>query len=115
MFTLDHLKFLDSFQFLDDALHTVVENFEKSGQEFKIFNSVYKKHENTQHLLKSKVVFLHNFLGDINKLNISHLPSKDEIFNHLNNSSISTEEYRHTEVIYKAFNCRTLGNYLELY
>lgn len=96
MFTLDHLKFLDSFQFLDVALYTLIENLEKSVQEFKIFNSVYEKHENTRHLLKRKVVFLHSFLDDINKLNISHLPSKDEIFNYLNNSSISTEEYRHT-------------------
>ena len=50
MFTLDGLKFLDSFQFLNSSLEELVFNLRNSGHDFKIFNNFFKN-ENLRPLL----------------------------------------------------------------
>lgn len=46
IFTLDSLQFIDSFQFLDASLETLVEHLDNSGHDLKLFNHFYRKYEN---------------------------------------------------------------------
>ena len=115
MFTLDSIRFIDSFQFLNASLESLVENLNNSDHEFKIFNHFYRKNENIRHLLKRKGVFPYNYFDRIEKLNDPQLPSKDEFFNVLTNTPIDDEEYRYAQLIFKTFKCQNLGDYLELY
>ncbi|GFT01554.1 c2H2-type domain-containing protein [Trichonephila clavipes] len=53
MFTLDHLKFIDSFQFLDASLDALVRNLSISQHDFTIFEAFFGDLEHRD-LLKSK-------------------------------------------------------------
>lgn len=115
MFTLDSLRFIDSFQFLSTSLEKLVENLINSNHAFEIFNCFYKDHEKTRHLLKRKGIFPYSFFDRIEKLNLPHLPSREKFFNVLTNKPISAEDYEHAKKVYKTFDCKNLGEYLELY
>ncbi|XP_054723795.1 uncharacterized protein LOC129233892 [Uloborus diversus] len=114
MFSLDALKFLDSFQFLDASLDTLVNNLKSSNHKFKIFNSFYKNEKN-RHLLKRKGVFPYSYVDEFAKLKETNLPPKEAFFNVLTNSPISESEYKHAKLVFKTFECKNLADYLELY
>lgn len=113
-FSIDDVKFLDSFQFLNASLATLVQNLIDSNHEFPIFNTFYAKEKN-RNLLKRKQVFPYSFLSDISVLDEIHLPSKDRFFNKLTNTDISTEDYNHALLVYRKFKCKTFFDYLKLY
>ncbi|GFQ67694.1 c2H2-type domain-containing protein [Trichonephila clavata] len=114
MFTLDHLKFLDSYQFLDASLDALVHNLNISNHDFKIFNAFFADND-SRHLLKRKGVFPYSFLDDISKLNARTFPSKDKFFNVLAQTHISDDDYSHAKLVYDTFGCATFEDYLKLY
>ena len=115
MFTLDSLRFIDSFQFLDTSLETLVANLSSSEHDFKIFDKFFMKNGDIKHLLKRKGIFPYSYFDSIEKLKEKKLPSQQNFFNVLTNSSISKEDYEHARIVYNSFNCQNLGDYLELY
>lgn len=114
MFTLDEIRFLDSFQFLDASLEKLVENLNNSNHDFKIFNSFFGKYKD-KHLLRKKGVFPYSYFDSEEVLKETSLPPKEAFFNVLTNSSISDEDYQHALCVFKNFDCKTFADYLELY
>lgn len=80
MFTLDEIRFLDSFQFLDASLEKLVENLNNSNHEFKIFNSFFGKYKD-KHLLRKKGVFPYSYFDSLEVLKETSLPPKEAFFN----------------------------------
>lgn len=89
-------------------------NLQNSGHDFKIFNNLFRN-EKLHPLIERKWVFPYSFLDDTEKLKTPHLPTTESFFNVLTNTHISPEECNHAESVYAAFDCRNLGEYLELY
>ncbi|GBN40293.1 hypothetical protein AVEN_44589-1 [Araneus ventricosus] len=114
MFTLDDLKFLDSYQFLDASLDTLINNLIVSNHSFKIFNSFFK-HEKNRYLLKRKGVFPYSYMDSPEKLDIKGLPPREAFLNVLNQNHITDADYAHATLVYRAFNCQKFGDYLKLY
>ncbi|GBN66252.1 hypothetical protein AVEN_218089-1 [Araneus ventricosus] len=114
VFSLDSLKFLDSYQFLDASLDQLIKNLENSSHEFDIFNTFYACEKNS-FLLKRKGVFPYSYLDVIEKLNDTCLPPKEAFFNILNNTPVSDEDYEHAKTVFRTFKCGNLRDYLELY
>lgn len=114
MFTLDSIKFLDSYQFLDASLECLVQNLIKSGHKFNIFNSFYQNEKNRQMLLR-KGLFPYSYFQSLDVLEEEGLPPKSAFYNRLTESDISDEDYEHACAVYKAFNCNKFSDYLELY
>ncbi|GFR16049.1 c2H2-type domain-containing protein [Trichonephila clavata] len=114
MFSLDALKFIDSFQFLDSSLDVLVNNLKTSDHEFKIFETFFGSEKN-KHLLKQKGIFPYSYLDSLEKLNEPHLPSQRDFYNILTSTSKSDKDYEHAQLVYKYFKCKKLANYLELY
>lgn len=114
MFSLDTIKFIDSFQFLDKSLESLVQNLLKSGHEFKIFNNFYQNEENRELLLR-KGIFPYSHFDSLNVLEELGLPPKSAFYNRLTQKDITEEEYQHACAVFKAFECKTFSDYLELY
>lgn len=114
MFTLDHLKILDSFQFLDGSLDTLIENLLISKHEFKIFDSFFRENKN-KYLLYRKGIFPYSYMDNIDKLQVKGLPSREAFFNILTQKHITQKEYIHALAVFRAFDCKTFSDYLKLY
>ena len=116
MFSLDSIKFLDSFQFLDTSLENLVQNLIKSNHEFKIFNCFYEnENERNRKLLLRKGIFPYSYFQSLSVLEEVGLPPKSAFYNRLTETDISDQDYEHACTVYEAFKCKTFSDYLELY
>ena len=43
------------------------------------------------------------------------LPDKEKVYSKLNNDHITDEEYAHAQAVWEYFECKTLGDYHDLY
>ncbi|GFV91485.1 c2H2-type domain-containing protein [Trichonephila clavipes] len=114
MFTLDHLKFLDSYQFFDSSLDTLIENLLISKHDFKIFDTFFRENK-YKYLLYRKGIFPYSYMDNSDKLQIKGLPPREAFFNDLTRQHISEKGYMHALAVFHAFECKTLGDYLKLY
>lgn len=109
-FSLDHVRFLDSFQFLDASLDTLVQNL--AGRNFQILESFYTK---GAHLLRRKGIFPYAYFNSADVLQEKTLPPIEAFKNVLTNTDISQEDYQHAQEVYRFFRCNFFSDYLELY
>ena len=114
MFSLNTIKFIDPFQFLDTLLDNLVQNLIKSNHEFKIFNRFYQKEKNRQMLLR-KGVFPYSHFQSLSVLEEVGLPPKSAFYNRLTETDITDEDYEHACAVYEAFGCKTFSDYLKIY
>ncbi|XP_054714665.1 uncharacterized protein LOC129224262 [Uloborus diversus] len=111
---IDEIKFIDSMQFLNPSLATLVENLNNSNHDFKIFNSYYANEKN-RFLLKRKGVFPYSYFSNPEILKKPGLPPKHEFFNKLTNKPIADEDYEFALLVFRTFNCKFFSDYLKLY
>lgn len=114
-FSIDNAIFKDSYQFLDSSLSLLVSNLRDKGEEFFFHvNKVFKDPEQRA-LLYRKGVFPYNYLQALNVLDETVLPPIESFYNDLSRENITPEDYDFAKKVWKAFNCRNLGDYLQIY
>lgn len=107
--------FIDSFNFLSSSIEKLVEDLKKEGSE--CFTRL-KKHfpvDKQFQLLLRKGVYFYDYASDFKVFSETKLPSPKNFFNKLHDTEISKKDYQHAENVFKAFNCQTLLEYMELY
>ena len=118
-FTLDHIRVLDSFQFLSESLDKLVNNLRKSGNDFpitrEIFNNKFKYSEDLNQYLYRKSIYPYEYMDDFIKFEEKCLPDKKNFYSSLNFSDISDSDYKHAQEIWGHFNIQTLGEYHDFY
>jgi len=107
---IDKLVFLDSFLFLNASLSVLANNLplNKFIRTKSCFPLNYE-------LLTKKGFFPYDYLDDFDKFKEKHLPKKDYFFNALTDSSISDDNYDHCKNVWKKFNCKSFGDYHDIY
>lgn len=105
------LRFLDSFRFLSSSLDSLAKTL--PHDKFINISNHFPPHQ--RELLKRKGVFCYDFVSDITKLQIDHLPPKSDFHNKLNDSEISDEDYAHAQLVWDTFKCKNLKEYCDLY
>jgi len=60
-------------------------------------------------------VYPYDYVDSIENLNERELPPKSAIYSKLNDTKISDEGYAHAQTVWKAFDCETMRDYLDLY
>lgn len=113
-FSLDEIKFIDSFQFLEASLDTLVNNLNESDHDFKIFNTFFKNFPHHKHLLKRKGIFPYSYFDSLDVLDERKLPPK-HAFTNLLSGEINDSDYQHALNVFNSFKCHTFSDYLELY
>ena len=120
-FSLDNVKFLDSYQFLSASLDSLVKNLRFSGLDsFKITKNVFEKkygkiEENALDILLRKATYPYEYLNSFQKFNEKRLPDKKYFYSTLNFSSVDDEKYLNTQFIWKYFRCENIGDFHYLY
>ena len=66
-------------------------------------------------LLKRKGVYPYEYMDSFEKFNETQLPDKSKFFSSLNDAHINDDDYTHAQNIWKTFQCKTLGDYHDLY
>ena len=111
------LSFVDSFQFMPSSLEKLVQNLANdSAEKFKHLQ-MRCNHLTTkqQSLLLRKGVFPYDYFNNPDKLNEQCLPSREQFYSKLSMSGISDEDYSHAQEVWNEFNCKTFGDYHDIY
>ncbi|KAJ8910948.1 hypothetical protein NQ315_014954 [Exocentrus adspersus] len=106
------LRFIDSLKFMASSLQTLGANLSSD-----LFFET-KKHFPDQikfDLMRQKGVFPYNFVDSLDKLNYNGLPSRNDFYDKLNDEDVSELDYRRAEKVWTLFNCKTLGDYSDVY
>ena len=106
------VQFLDSLQFtlkkLDDLVKTLNdEDFKETRKEF--------PNDREFELMRKKGIFAYDFFDDLSKLNETMLPPQEAFKDTLDDKDCSNDEYKHAELVWKTFQCKTFREYHDLY
>ena len=113
-FTIDALKFLNSFQFMSSSLDKLSNNPTKD--KFIYTDLEFKDQTPTElELLKKKGVYPYSYMDSFNRFDETELPPIKKFRNELNNTEISDSEYQHAREVWNAFKIKNLGEYHDLY
>lgn len=66
-------------------------------------------------LVTRKGIFPYEYVDSWEKLEDKCLPPKDEFYSHVSGESVSDDDYDFAKKIWSEFNCKTLGEYSDLY
>uniref|UniRef100_A0A6P7G7M8 Uncharacterized protein LOC114336797 isoform X1 n=1 Tax=Diabrotica virgifera virgifera TaxID=50390 RepID=A0A6P7G7M8_DIAVI len=109
---LIQLRFVDSFRFLPKSLDKLSKTLkpEQCREVRKYFPN-----EEQFKLIRQKGVFPYSYITCTEKLHEEVLPKKEDFYNTLLNEAISDEDYQRACVVWQTFNCKTLGDYSDIY
>lgn len=121
------VRFIDSLQFLQASLDTLVRNLDNSipkmEDKLKTFDPVIRWHrfpEGDQEAafkqLVKKGVYPYELACNVNELfEIRELPSKEDFYSRLRGKTISDGEYRRAQWAWGTFGCSSLADYTTAY
>ena len=115
-FSLSHVRFLDSLNFMNDSLGRLVTNLAADGGEIH-FNQIRKHfpNPNERALVMRKGIYPYEWMDSYEKLNATSLPEKDAFYSTLTLQDISDEDYIHAKHVWDIFNMNTMKDYHDLY
>ena len=106
----NHLKFIDSFQFMSSSLDKLVSNLPKE-----LFKYTSEKFQGKQFdLMTRKGVYPYDYMDSFEKFN-EQLPTKEDFFSILNNEHIKDQDYEHALKVWETFSLKNMGEYHDLY
>ena len=109
---LIELRFTDSFKFMSSSLDSLTKNLVSRGK--KLFG--FEDYSELQYgLLTRKGVYSYEYINSWDRLEETQLPPMSAFFCNLNMSSISEEDYQHSQRVWKEFGIHNLGDYHDLY
>lgn len=128
--TIDNFEFKDSFSFMSTSLEKLAENLDADS-----FNHVatFWNDEEKSKLVTMKGVFPYSWFDSLEKMQDEELPSIEDFNNDLNGQydvyegnevkaieecelqSITQKQYEHAQNIWTTFDCKTFGDYHDVY
>ena len=92
-FSIGHLRFIDSFQFLPSSLETLVDNLAQDGlQDFAHLRSEMDNDEDAELLLR-KGVYPYECMDSFEKFDEKELPPREQFYSSIKKEHISDEDY----------------------
>ena len=115
-FGYENLVFVDTFQFLNSSLSFLV-NILKCSEGVSAFKQTlnYYKCPTLFDKVTKKSVFPYEYLTDVSVLDLSSLPSRKHFFSSLKDTTISIDEYKHAQTMWRELKCENIRDYLEQY
>ena len=109
---LIELRFTDSFTFMSSSLDSLSKNLVRGGK--KLFG--FEDCSELQYgLLTRKGVYPYEYINSWDQFEETQRPPISAFYSNLNMSSISEEDYQHTQRVWKEFGIHNLGDYHDLY
>ena len=108
-FSVGGLRFIDSLNFLQGSLDSLVSATPKES--LKITSTISKG----SYLLYKKGIYPYEYMDSWGRFSETTLPDKEKFYSKLNDEHITDEEYAHAQTVWETFECKTLGDYHDLY
>ena len=109
---LIELRFIDSFKFMSSSLDSLTKNLVSGGK--KLFG--FENYSELQYdLLTRKGVYRYEYVNSWDRFNKTQLPPISAFHSNLNMSSISKEDYQHSQRVWEEFGIHNLGDYHDRY
>ena len=105
------MRFLDSFRFMASSLDKLAKSMSKE----KFINVAANFQQDKFEYVVRKGVFPYDYVDSMDKLDVEYLPTKEEFYSKLYESDISDDEYTYAQTMWELFECKTLGQYSDLY
>lgn len=116
--SLGPLRFLDSLQFMNSSLETLVQNLKANctdiNKVFKRMASHFNDPEKRDMLIR-KGVFPYEYMTGADKFDDTALPPPSAFYSQLSRDGVSESDYLHSQNVWATFNIQTLGEYHDLY
>ena len=109
---LIELRFIGSFKFMSSSLNSLTKNLVRGGKELFGFGDYS---EVQYDLLTRKEVYPYEYVNSWDRFSETQLPPIDVFYSNQNMSSMSVEDYQHTQQAWKEFGIHNLGDYHDLY
>lgn len=123
--TLDNFMFIDSYSFLSLSLEKLVANTRSEGnleQNFRHTRALCqslikdsKDYSTLMDLLTRKGEYPYDYMDSFARFEETQLPPAEEFYSQLTKTSITPEDYAFAQNIWKVTECKTLGDYHDLY
>ena len=111
-FSLGNLRFIDSFQFLLSGLDSLVAS--NKPEDFEITRQ-FEEDDERRALILRKGVYPYEYMDSFERFNETSLPPKEAFYSKLKDEHISDGDYEHAKKVLEAYECKTLGDYHDLY
>jgi hypothetical protein len=108
-FEVQHLRFIDSYQFLNAKLEKLVSNLPRDSLRHT------KRHMGDNDLLFAKRIFPYEWFDSLEKFDCTEMPSKDAFYRELDKEGITDEEYERAQNAWTVMGCQNFKNYHDLY
>ena len=108
-FSVGNIRFIDSLNFLQASLDSLVSATPKES--LKITSTISKGSD----LLYKKGIYPYEYMDSWERFSETKLPDKEKFYSKLNDEHITDEEYAHAKTVWETFECKTLGDYHDLY
>jgi hypothetical protein len=110
-FGVGQLQFIDSLQFMNSSLDALVANLQTENL---VITS--KSHTDTElALLRRKGVYPYEYVDSFERFDEARLPPKEVFYSQLKREHITDEDYQHAQRVWEAFDCKTFGDYHDIY
>ena len=105
-------RFIDSFRFMASSLDKLASYL----PEHEIMRTAFPNMDKEKlELLTTKGIFSYEYIDSREKLNETALPTQEQFYSSLYDTSVSDEEYEFTKRVWSTFNVSNLMEYAELY
>ncbi|GJQ82404.1 hypothetical protein Trydic_g11820 [Trypoxylus dichotomus] len=102
-------RFIDSFRFGLESLASNLDYFPNLRSQFENLDGEKFK------LLTRKGVFPYDYVDSFLKLDESNLPVKSKFYNSMIDAYVTDDDFKHANDVWKAFDCKNLGEYSDFY
>lgn len=110
-FSIGQLQFIDSFQFMTESLDNRAKNL--SVDDLKI--TAEKCKAGMFDLLRKKGIYPYDYFNSMDRFAETCLPPRDKFYSQLTRHKITDEEYLHALNVWERGECKTLGDYHDVY
>ena len=112
------LRFIDSFKFMASGLDSLLANLKSHPNLEKFFQGDPAGRELTSEqleLLLTKGVYPYEYVDSVEVFDETELPRREGFKSQLNDTDITDKQYEHACKVWKAFNCKSIRDYHEIY
>ena len=113
-FQMGALRFLDSLQFLNASLETLVSNLTKDGLDKLVYT---KRHFDQEQIpfVSRKGIFPYSWFDGEQRMTETQLPPQSDFYSNLTEEGVSDSDYLHAQNVWNQFQMTSFKQYHDLY
>jgi hypothetical protein len=109
-FSFMNLRFIDSFLFMSESLDKLATNLKLEDMKY---SATYWGDKID--ILRKKGIYPYEYVKNNSIFDETELPTKENFYSQLSLKGITDDEYKHAKNVWSQMNCKTFGDYHDIY